>query len=107
VREFRRRDRKESLAEIELCNDEVHALRSDFLNYRTWAYDLAVTLTGLGVTVQPAPPPEHAVKEPDDRSSGGVAEAPGESAGAESGGRTGSRWSRWTRRRNRSAGTEG
>lgn len=57
VREFRRRDRRESMAEIAQLSEELHALRADMIAYRRWAYDLAVTLTGLGVTVPPAPAP--------------------------------------------------
>ena len=59
VREFRRRDRKASLQELDQLGDEVHALQADFLNYRRWAYDLAVMLTDMGVHVPPAPPPVH------------------------------------------------
>jgi hypothetical protein len=70
IREFRRRDRRESLKEIEQCNDEVHALRADFLNYRSWSYGLAMTLTGMGVIVPPAPPPVHAEEKLDDPRSG-------------------------------------
>jgi len=61
VREFRRRDRRKSIREIEQLNDEVHALRADFLAYRSWAYDLAVAMTGHGLPVPPAPPPVHSV----------------------------------------------
>lgn len=57
VREFRRRDRRASLAEIEELTREVHALRADMLSYRHWAYDLAVSLTAAGIGFPPAPPP--------------------------------------------------
>jgi len=63
VREFRRRDRKESRAEIEELNDEVHALRADFISYRQWAYELAVSLTSAGIAFPPAPPPVQTIKD--------------------------------------------
>jgi len=66
IREFRRRDRRESLKEIEECNDEVHALRADFNSYRHWAYELSVSLATHGLPFPPAPPPVHVIKEPDD-----------------------------------------
>jgi len=76
IREFRRRDRRESLREIEQCNDEVHALRADFLSYRTWAYGIAVMLANTGAHVPPAPPPVRAEKESrDDRPGDRGAEA--------------------------------
>ena len=59
VREFRRRDRRKSIREIEQLSDEIHALRADFLSYRAWSYELATTLTGHGLPFPPAPPPVH------------------------------------------------
>lgn len=63
VREFRRRDRKESLAQIEQCQDETYTLRADMLNYRHWAYELSVSLAAAGIPFPPAPPPVHVIKE--------------------------------------------
>jgi len=57
VREFRRRDRRKSIREIEQLSATVHELRADMIAYRRWAYDLAVQLTDRGVIVPPAPPP--------------------------------------------------
>ena len=57
VREFRRRDRRESFAEIAQLSAELHTLRADMMAYRQWGYDLAVKLTDMGIPVPPAPPP--------------------------------------------------
>lgn len=40
----------------------MHALRADFLSYRHWAYELAVSLTSAGIAFPPAPPPVHVLK---------------------------------------------
>lgn len=60
VREFRRRDRRASIAEIAQLSATVHALRADSIAYRRWGYDVAVQLTAAGIVVPPAPPPSEA-----------------------------------------------
>lgn len=57
VREFRRRDRRASIAEIRQMSGDLHALRADMIAYRRWGYDLAVMLTERGIPIPPAPPP--------------------------------------------------
>lgn len=65
AREVNRRERRAADRQIDSLSRQVHSLRTDFLAYHGWAFDLARRLTDTGVEVPPAPT-LHPLAEPEE-----------------------------------------
>ena len=66
IREFRRRDRTDCQADIDQLSDDLHVVRSDFAEFRRWAFFLREQAIDAGLDVGEPPPPHPLAPEPDE-----------------------------------------
>lgn len=66
VRELSRRERRAADRQIDRLTKQVDSLRSDFLAYHAWAYQLTHTMTDAGLPVPPAPKPQPIAEDVDE-----------------------------------------